>query len=362
MKILQVITSLRTGGAERLMVDSIPIYQEKGVEMDLLLLKNEQSGFRQELEKKSRNKIFALTTGSVYNPFLIFKIIPLLRKYDIIHVHLFPAIYWVVFAKVFSRNKTPLVYTEHSTNNKRRGHPLFNLIEKFIYSKIGFIGCISNGTKIELVKHIGSDNNIEVINNGINLGRFKNLNIDPRYHNLFFENGSKILIQVSSFREQKDQKTVIESMKYLPENIKLLLVGAGPQKDQMISFANEINVSNRVVFLGNRDDIPQLLNISDIVILSSKVEGFGLAIVEGMAAGKPVIASDILGISEVVENYGLLFEQGNSLELAHIILELMQNNKYYEEIKSKCIIRSQDFSLESMVNRYINVYKNINSL
>ncbi|MNT71342.1 D-inositol-3-phosphate glycosyltransferase [compost metagenome] len=84
-----------------------------------------------------------------------------------------------------------------------------------------------------------------------------------------------------------------------------------------------------------------------------------MAIVEGMAAGKPVIASNIIGISEVVKGYGMLFSPGNSLELADIITRLFNDSQLYDEVKSKCISRSKDFSLEKMTHKYINIYKKI---
>ncbi|MNH92963.1 2-deoxystreptamine glucosyltransferase [compost metagenome] len=359
MKILQVITSLRTGGAERLMVDSIPVYQTDGIETDLLILKDEEGEFRNKIERNSRNRVSGLTSGSVYNPLLIFRIIPLLNKYDLIHIHLFPTIYWVVLAKIIAGSKTPLVYTEHSTSNKRRGNLLFRLIDKFIYSRVDFIGCISQGTKDELIRHIDRNEQIDVINNGIDLKRFGEHVPSLNFRRLFVNDKSRVLIQVSSFREQKDQRTVIECMRYLAKDISLLLVGDGPLKDEMISFAKDTEVIDRVKFLGNRNDIPELLSISDIAILSSKIEGFGLAIVEGMAAGKPVIASNIIGISEVVKGYGMLFSPGNSLELADIITRLFNDSQLYDEVKSKCISRSKDFSLEKMTHKYINIYKKI---
>src|SRR5690606_14632434 len=113
MKERQIISSLNTRGCEKLITDSVEIYQEY-LNVDVLCLEKKETTFWKSLKKKSDGKISGLSTGSVYNPLLIIKIIPFLKKYDIIHVHLFPALYWVVLAKLLSLSKTPLIYTEHS--------------------------------------------------------------------------------------------------------------------------------------------------------------------------------------------------------------------------------------------------------
>ena len=132
MKVLQIINGLDTGGAEKLLLETIPLYREKGVEMDILVLDGSQYPFMKELEKLNCCTIFSLGNGSVYNPLLIFKIVNFLKKYTIVHVHLFPAFYWVVLAKLISFSDVKLVYTEHNTTNKRRRNLFLKAIDFFI--------------------------------------------------------------------------------------------------------------------------------------------------------------------------------------------------------------------------------------
>jgi len=356
MKVLQIITSLETGGAEKLILESVPLYQKKGLEMDVLLLSDRPSAFREDLESLSQGRIFGLTKKSIYNPFLIFKIIPYLRKYDLIHAHLFPVVYWVVFAKLISFNKTPIVYTEHSTSNGRRKYPLFKILDRFVYGFFSKIACISEGVCNELKAHLGSSKKTCVINNGLSLNKFKVSSGEKKDKFSFFSPDDKVLIQVSSFRQQKDQETLISAIQYLPENIKLLLVGDGDLRNEREKQVTLLQLENRVLFLGKRYDIPSLLRYSDIVIQSSKIEGFGLAIVEGMATGRPVIASDIEGLREIVGGYGLLFKQGDAKGLAEQILVLINDQGRYDEVSARCLYRSNDFSIDRMVDEYIKVY------
>lgn len=358
MRVLQVITSLQIGGAEKLLVDSVPIYQSKSIKMDVLSLNNNKSAFWEKLTQKSNGKVIGLTSKSVYNPFLIFKIIPYFKKYDIIHLHLFPTLYWVIIAKWISISKVKFVYTEHSTNNRRRDKFFFKILDRFIYNKLDEIVCITEGVKNNLVKHLGNKKNIEVINNGIDIKKFScKINKNERFD--FFTKDDFRLIQVSSFRIQKDHATLIRSLKLLPERVKLLLVGDGILIEENKRLVIELALQDRVFFLGNRYDIAELINYCDVAILSSQWEGFGLAIVEGMAANKPVIASDIDGIREIVGGYGLLFEKGNEKDLAIQINKIMDDKDLYQKIADKCLLRSHDFDISKMIDSYTMIYNSL---
>jgi glycosyltransferase involved in cell wall biosynthesis len=355
MKVLQILNSLQIGGAEKLITDSVPLYKEKGIKMDVVCLLDKKTAFWEELEEK-QVKITGLTTGSVYNPFLIFKIIPLLKKYDIIHLHLFPVLYWVVLAKWISFSKTKLIYTEHNTHNKRREKFIFQTIDRYIYKGLDQIITISPEVENKLKEHLRGKEKDELIQNGVDIQKFATAKAYDKAD--FFDKDCFLLIQVSSFREQKDQSTLIKSLNFLPNNIKLLLVGDGPLKAENEKLVQELNLTNRVKFLGLRNDIPSLLHTADISILSSYYEGLSLACIEGMASG-PFIASDVPGLREIVKGHGLLFERGNSKELASHIQNLKDNEVLYKEISISCYKRANQFDIEIMVNKYIDAYNKL---
>lgn len=361
MRLIHIINSLNTGGAEKLLLETLPIYKSNLEVVDVAILSdsNRKSIFMEEISNRFNGNIFILSKGSVYNPFLIFKLIGVLKNYDIVHVHLFPALYWVVFAKLFSLSKIKIVYTEHNTNNRRRNIIAFKYLDRFIYSFLDFVGCISLGTKENLTNHLGNSNvSIKLISNGINLNLFSNKDQVNKTYN-YFSKSDFILIQVSSFREQKDQETLIKSLLHLPNNIKLLLVGDGKLRSEKESLVENLGLTNRVLFLGNRKDIPELLHYSDVCILSSFYEGFGLSIVEGMASGKPSIASNVPGIREVLLGHGLLFEPQNDKQLSEHIYKLFTDQKFYDKIARQCLERSKHYDIMNMVNEYIEVYKKL---
>lgn len=106
-------------------------------------------------------------------------------------------------------------------------------------------------------------------------------------------------------------------------------------------------------------DVPQLLKTADIIVLSSKYEGLSLSSIEGMASGKPFIASDVPGLKEIVSGAGVLFEQGNAIELAEKINKLLEDKEYYTEIVESCQKRAQEYDIIKMVDKHIQLYESI---
>src|SRR5690606_16707503 len=98
MRVLHVINSLQIGGAERLIVELCPLLVEKSVEADVLILNDNKTSFYQELVRNGKNKVILIEGISLYNPLHIIKLFPIIKKYDLLHIHLFPALYWTFFA------------------------------------------------------------------------------------------------------------------------------------------------------------------------------------------------------------------------------------------------------------------------
>lgn len=359
MKVLQIIDSLATGGAEKLILDSVPLYRKAGIEMDLLVLKDDDYSFMKALKDRDCCKIYVLGKGSVYNPAHIFKIAKILPQYDIAHVHLFPAQYWAVLAKVWSKAKTKLVFTEHNTSNQRIQNKFLGLIDRYFYRKFDRIVAISSEIRGILKSHTKQpDYKFQVIHNGVDIKdilsaqKFKKTSIG-------FLEKDFVLIQVSSFRQQKDQFTLIKALIHLPDNIKLLLVGEGQNLKPCKDLAKKLNLVNRVIFLGLRSDVPQLLKTADVVILSSHYEGMSLSSIEGMASGRPFIASDVPGLHQVVKDAGLLFPPKNEKALADHVMSLKDNPEYHKQVVSSCQKRASQYDIQLMVKKYIRLYGEI---
>lgn len=356
MKILQVITSLRTGGAEKLIVDMVPKYKQYGLDVDVLLFDGSNTSFKQQLMKEGVT-IYQLGSGnSVYNPFLILKMLPFLRKYDIVHTHnttpqLFAAIGSMLCSVV-------LCTTEHNTSNRRRSLKWYHSIDKWMYSRYKEIISISDATTKELKNNIDIKCPIVTIPNGIDIKKFSTARPISKTE-IGCENESFLLVMVAGFRHQKDQDTVIRALQLLPSNVQLSLVGDGVRKGECEQLTQSLGLADRVIFTGIRTDVANILKTADVVVMSSHYEGFGLAAVEGMAAGKPVIASDVIGLGDIVRGYGIVFPHKDYITLAHNVRILMDDKEYYSNIAMACQKRACDFDIENMVNRYIEEYKHI---
>lgn len=356
MKVLRVINSLNIGGAERSIAGNVPLHVQNGVDIEVLLLNGNETFFLKELEKHNVKVHFLGKNNSVYNPILIFKLFRYINKYDIIHVSLFPALYWLALAKILFSSKSKLIFTEHNTHNKRMNNFLFRMIDKILYKQYQSIVAISPEVNFNLSKHLGHKYPIITIYNGVDISKIKQAH--NRKEKLdFIPSNKKLLLQVSGFRAQKDQDTLIRALALLPIEFHLLLIGDGPRIDICKALAKSLNVQERITFLGLQHNVEDILHSSDIVILSSHWEGFGRSAVEGMAAGKPVIASNVEGLSQIVEGAGLLFEVGDYIALSGLILDLSSSDLIYKEVAQKCLERAHKYDIRKMVDSYEQLYR-----
>lgn len=351
MKILFIAPILSIGGTSRLMSELIPMINVyKDVEADFLISRCVNDTFMPIFDKKGI-KVHTLNS-STYSPLNIFKIAKYLNRYDVIHVNLFPSLYWTAVANLICRK--PMVYTEHNTYNDRRNKWYLRVVEKWVYKRYRKLISISEATQANLKVWLNAekdDKRFVVINNGVNLESFKN----PKRERIY----SHTLIMVARFVPQKDQKTIIRAMTLLDNDVHLILVGDGEKLEECKVFAQELGISDRVHFVGMQSDVPSWIGKADIGIQSSHWEGFGLPVVEMMAGGLPVVASDVEGLKQIVEGAGILFPHGDYEKLADIVKKLLSDAEYYEQVKRKCLERCERYSIKSMVESYINVYKEI---
>lgn len=348
MKLLHVISSLEIGGAQRLLSDLLPIQKKQGLEVELLVYVRIDNDFARKIQA-SGVKILSLDSSHLHSPSNIFRLRKIIKRYDVVHAHLFPSIYWVAMAAIGLNVK--LVYTEHNTFNRRREKAYFRPIEKLMYSQYDKIISISQSTQDALQQWIQADDRrFAIIYNGVDTQRFSSIHCSVI---------PKSLIMVSRFASQKDQETLIRAMRYVDKDAVLRLVGDGDTLDHCKQVAIDEDVSDRVEFLGARSDIAELVAESYIGVQSSNWEGFGLTAVELMAAGKPVIASDVDGLKQIVEGAGIIFDRGNAEALAQEISRLLSNEEYYSKISDACHQRALMYDISLMAEKYKSVYNGL---
>lgn len=352
MKILHVITSLHTGGAEHLMVDLLPRLRDLGDEVEIALFDCTRTSFYTQLEEAGITIHGFSESDSVYSFKHFFRLKKLMKEFDIVHTHNTACQFFAALAK---NKNNKLVTTEHSTSNRRRKYRIFRYVDKWMYNRYDKIICISKPSEDNLRKHIGNKYPIVTIHNGIDIARFANAGVI----NLGLQ-GCIIVTMVAGFRYMKDQRTVIKTMKYLPEKYHLILVGDGDKRREMESLVLELNLNDRVHFLGLRDDVPQILKSSDIIVMSSYREGLSLSNVEGMSSGNPFVASDVEGLREVTKGYGLLFPRGDCKALADIIIKLSTDASFRADVVEKCTARALQYDINVMARKYYEMYRCLN--
>lgn len=359
MRILHLIDRMSMGGAQSFVVELAKVQKEVGHTVEVIqLFDSPDRTFPNRLVNLDI-PVTALSKGSMYNPLHIFRIMPILTRYDIIHVHLFPALYWTGFAKWLSRSKTPLVYTEHSTQNKRRNKKLLYWADKFVYGRCYkcVIACADKA--LETFRQYYPKVSSISIPNGIDTQKYFEAEPYSKAELIGTSEDIFTVTMVARYTYPKRQDTIIEAISKLPKKFNAILVGSketDPEAIKLRTYCDELGVSDRVHSLYIRKDVPRILKSSDVVCMSSIYEGLSLSSIEGMASGRPFIATNVNGLREVVQDAGELFELGNSQELADLLQKLDKNKEYYSIISQKCADRAKLFDIHEVEKKYMNVY------
>lgn len=353
MKILQVITSLLPGGAETLVADLLPCFREYGIDAEIAVFNALDTPLSRSLSDQGfRVHRFSPDGGNVYSPYNFMKLRKLISSgnYDIVHTHNTACQLFGAMCRVGSGTRK--ITTEHNTFNRRQKLSAMKYVDRLMYSAYDRVVCISEGVLASLTDFVGDGivGKCEIITNGINLDKFTNSigRIDP--------DKEITVIMVAGFRNQKDQDTAVRAMAALPDRFRLRLVGDGARIDNVKRLAAEIGVGDRIEFTGFRDDVPDLLKTSDIVLMSSHYEGLSLSNVEGMASGRPFVASDVPGLREVTAGAGILFPEGDHGQLAEILCRLAEDRGLYAETAEKCRHRASLYDIKVTARRYVECY------
>lgn len=354
MRVLHVIDSLNRGGAEVLLTAMAPRFRTRGVTCDVVALIQRPSPLEKSLLD---HDVLLRYTGvrQLYSPKQVFALAGLIRGYDIIHVHLFPAQLWAVLSTVRLNCGIPLVTTEHNTWNARRRWWL-RPVDRWMYQHYERIACISDATAESLIHWCpGIAGKIVVIPNGIHLDAFENA-----MPAMLPEVPASVvrLVFVGRFEAQKDHPTILRALARVPD-AHLLLVGDGPLRPRIEQLAQSLGIRNRVTFLGWRQEVAGILKASNIYVHSTHSEGFGIAACEAMAAGLPVVASDVPGLAQVVAGAGALFPVGDDKSLARILDVLIASPEQQREMSRAGLQRARQFSIENTVDGCIRMYESV---
>jgi len=360
MRILQVINHLdKGGGAEQFVHDIVLSFLREGHKVTVLNVYRSPNNQLLDSVKEAGAKIQTLGEKrlSITSFFKLMKMLKS-RDYDIVHVHLFPALYYCGIAKLLSFSRIPLVYTEHSTKNRRRGSKFFKYADSIVYSQYNKVVCITEAVKDALCNHVPAIKPI-VINNGVNIQCINERHALDVRKMLNIPNDTILLIMIGRLVKGKDYSTVFKTLKSMDNRFHFLCVGDGPLKEQFENEIVEDSLNDRVHLLGLRTDVIELIKGCDLAILSTEHEGFSISMLEVMACAKPFIASSVPGITDLVSDYALLFPYKDSNALKLQIQKCITDKNVYEDFSKRSYLFASRFDITKTAQSYMDVYQSI---
>jgi N-acetyl-alpha-D-glucosaminyl L-malate synthase BshA len=286
---------------------------------------------------------------------------------DLLHVHYaIPHASSAYLAKQMIKGKHNLKVTTtlHGTDITLVGlEPSFLPLVKFSIEESDGVTAVSRFLKEKTLTNYNNNKEIEVIPNFVDTQLYKPMQDDCIRKRLAAE-GEKILVHTSNFRQVKRVTDVIKIFDIVQKEIpsKLLLIGDGPDRSECERLTRQLDLNDKVKFLGKQEGLVEILSCSDLFLIPSQSESFGLAALEAMACGVPVISSSVGGLPELVKHNesGFIAEIGDVERMAKYAIDLLTNAKKYEIFSKNSRERAVSlFDISKVVPLYEEHYKRI---
>lgn len=361
INVLHVIWSLEKGGAERFLVSLVKNF-DRNLFNSIVCCLNWKGEWAKELEEKGI-KVIALNKRGKFDIFVIFKIITVIKqnKIDIVSTHLWAADVFGRLAAILA--KTPIIVsTVHRVELEKKWWQW--KLEKLLGNRTDIFIAVANAVKNHYHQQSGVPlSKIAYIPNSIELEKFKiQGDITYLHKELNLTSQNFILLCLGRLSKEKGHKYLFEALSLLngQYRFKLLVVGEGPLRNSLQSMVHSLQLDDKVIFTGQRNDIPQILEISDCLVLPSLYEGLPTCILEAMAMSKPVIATTVGGTQELIKNgeAGFIVEPRNPTALSEAITKLIKmpdRERRELGLKGREIVIN-NFSIENIAKETENVF------
>ncbi|MCB0736732.1 MAG: N-acetyl-alpha-D-glucosaminyl L-malate synthase BshA [Bacteroidetes bacterium] len=329
-----------------------------------------ESGFHPKInvhEVRPRN--YPLFEFPPYELTLITKIIEVVKfeKLDILHVHYaIPHAFSAYNAKLILASEginIPVVTTLHGTDVTLVGKDAsVEPVITYAINQSDAITAVSHYLKEETLSHFKVNKDIEVIYNFVDLKKFQKKDFN-HFKISTAPNNEPIITHTSNFRKVKRVEDAIYAFQKIREKMpaKLLLVGDGPERSNMESLCRKLKLCDDIRFLGKVNSVEDVLSISDLFLLPSESESFGLAALEAMACECPVVSSNAGGLPEVNINgeTGFLAEIGDIEGLANACLNILTNPELTQQMRKNAFERAKVFELANIMPKYEALYESL---
>lgn len=357
VNILYIIWSLGLGGAERVVIN-LAKGLDKARFNPMVCCLNEAGEFAAELESAGI-KVIALHKKSKADITVIAKLITVITENNIqiVHTHLWGANFWGRIAAKFA--KVPVIIaTEHNVDIWKSG--LNFILDRLLARISDKIIAVSQSVKGFYIKQGIPAGKIEVIYNGISLDPRCSI-LDAR-KSFGLSDGESLLAVVGRLVEQKGHRYLFEALSMLNgrRKVKLLVIGDGPEQQRLADSVQRLGLGAKIIFTGLRKDVREFIRGIDILVLPSLREGLPVAALEAMAAGKPVIATNVGGTPELISDgeTGLLVKPADPLALSGALEKLLSDRQLAQTMGERGRKRVENyFSLAKMINETEKLYE-----
>jgi N-acetyl-alpha-D-glucosaminyl L-malate synthase BshA len=304
-----------------------------------------------------------------YESALASKLVDVVRfeQLDVLHVHYaIPHASAAFMAKQILASygiHIPVVTTLHGTDITLVGKdPTYKPVVTFSINQSDGVTTVSQDLKDDTYRHFEITKDIKVIPNFIDFSRFS-LQAKDHFKKAIAPNNERILIHTSNFRKVKRTSDVIRVFEKVQSVIpsKLLMVGDGPERVYNEQLCRSLNICENVRFLGKQDAVEEILSVSDLFLMPSESESFGLAALEAMACKVPIITTNAGGLPELnIDGFcGYMSDVGDVDSMANHAIEILKDEETLKQFKENAFKRAQDFDLKKILPHYIDFYKEI---
>ena len=340
-RILQLLHSLNTGGAE-ILADRFG--RNFADQYDIIFACLDDVGEIGERLLEDGFQVVELRRGTGIDFGCMRRLKQLVRdeSIDLIHAHQYTPFFYAMASQMVG-NRKPILFTEHGRflpDHPSTKRITFNRLMLRAKDRLVAVG---KDVKRALIENEGLPaNRIDVIYNGVPTGRFeKEISEEARQgirSSLGIPPDAAVVVQVARLDYLKDHVTAVRAIAQATQqaNMHLIIVGDGPEREKIEQEINDYEIGDRVHMIGLRKDIPEILAASDILLLTSISEGIPLTLIEGMAAGLPIVSTDVGGVSEVVTNqvHALLSPSQDAAQIASHLVQLTHDCKLRHQLGS----------------------------
>ncbi len=368
LRILQLISSTGFFGAENVVVQLSKELSQAGLKLHVGVFRNRQNPHTEVADRAEELSLKAkvFPCNGRFDPRAMLQIRKFIKgkRIDLIHCHGYKANFYALMAASFTR--LPLITTCHNWIGSGFKMKFYERLDKIILRRFNKIIAVSDEIKEEILDSRIPKSKVSVINNGIDLSRFKGIRKTNIREEFKIAPRNKIVGTIGRLTKEKGHIYLLQVAKEVSKKFldtTFLIVGDGILREKLMEQAKAMGLEDKVIFTGFRKDIPEILSLMDVFVLPSLIEGLPMVLLEAMAARKPIVATSVGEIPKILEQgkLGVLVKPKDVRALADAIISILRaNNGKINRITQNSYNKVRDdYSSTKMAERYLEVYQEI---